>query len=264
LIRRLGEGGRTNAAPDRGRHSGFSAFTLLEAALAGELGRSAAAGVGRMFLLQCTDAVPSSNEQGPYTSLWADVVRPKAASTAGCHAVEYEAVGWLELHRTYLPSGPLDLTPYPDGGGVALTVFDYGIGGSFHGPAIFALKVHEASFDASPFLGRVYAAEGRDGVKLYDPFAIRPVGWIPEHAYRVSLTQLRLSAALIGYLEAEGILTAADLCVRTTDELLEIRNVGKQQLQEVKARLAEAGLRPWENQENRRTLLWTLLSTGVL
>ena len=161
-------------------------------------------------------------------------------------------VNWLELNRSYIPSGPLDLIPHPDGGGVVLTVFDYGIGGSFHGPALFVLRVHEASFDSSPFVGGVYVAEGRDGVKLYEPlyepWTIRPLGRIPEHAYRVSLTRLGLSAALIDCLESEGILTAADLCVRTPAELLEIRNVGNQQLQEVQDRLAEAGLRPWEDQ----------------
>jgi hypothetical protein len=36
--------------------------------------------------------------------------------------------------------------------------------------------------------------------------------------------------------------------VRTPAELLEIRNVGNQQLQEVQDRLAEAGLRPWKDQ----------------
>jgi hypothetical protein len=139
------------------------------------------------------------------------------------------------------------LTPYPAGGRVALTVFDYTISGMFHGPALFLLRVHEASFDSSPFVGGIYVAEGRDGVKLYEAFAIRPIGRIPEHAYRVSLAQLGLSAALIDCLESEGILTAADLCVRTTGELLEIRNVDNQQLQEIQDRLAEARLRPWED-----------------
>ena len=122
-----------------------------------------------MFLLRCTDAFPSNDEQGPYTTLWAEVVQPRMTSTPDGHVVAYEAVNWLELHRTYIPGGPIDLTPYPDGGAVALTVFDYGIGGLFHGPGIFALKLREASFDSSPCLGRIYAAEGRDGVKLYEP-----------------------------------------------------------------------------------------------
>jgi hypothetical protein len=200
-----------------------------------------------MFLLLITDVFLLNDQKGRYTSLWAEVVREKVIPTAGCHAVEYVAVDWLELNRSYVPAGPLDLTPHPDGGGVALTVFDYGIGGFFHGPALFGLNVHDASFDSSPFLGRVYAVEGRDGVKLYDAFAIRPTSRVPEHAYRVSLAELGLSAALIDCLESEGIQTAGDLCVRTAEELLEIRDVGEQQFQEVKDRLAEAGLRPWED-----------------
>jgi hypothetical protein len=210
--------------------------------------RSAAAGVERVFLLQCTDAYRSNDEHGPHTELWTEVVRPKGISTAGCHAVEIVVVDWLELHGSYIPSGPLDLTPYPDGSGVALTVFDYTISGLIHSPAFFLLRVHEASFDSSPFVGGVYIAEGRDGLKVYEPLPIRPNGRIPERAYRVSLAQLGLSAALIDCLVSEGILTAADLCVRTPVELLEIRNVGNQQLQEVQDRLAEAGLRVWEDQ----------------
>ena len=200
-----------------------------------------------MFLLRCTDAARSNDEQGRYTSLYAEVVRPKVISTADCHAVEYVMVDCWELKGSYIPSGPLDLTPYPDRGRVALTVFDYGIGYLMHGPVVFALRVHECVFDSSPFVGGVYVAEGRDGVKLFEPFSVRPIGRIPEHAYRVSLAQLSLSAALIDCLESEGIVTAADLCVRSAAELLEIRNVGNQQLQEVQDRLAEAGLRPWED-----------------
>lgn len=200
-----------------------------------------------MFLLRITDVFRSNSEQCPHTTLVAEVVQPKVTSTAGCHTVEYVAVDWLELNGSYVPSGPLDLTPCPTGGRVVLTVADYGIGGCTHGPALILMKIHEASFDSSAFVGGVYVADGRHGVKVYEPFAIRPTGRIPEHAYRVPLAQLGLSAALIDCLEAEGISTAADLCVRTTKELLEIRNVGDPQLQEVKDRLAEAGLRPWED-----------------
>jgi hypothetical protein len=151
-------------------------------------------------------------------------------------------VSCWELKGSCIPSGPLDLTPYPDGDRVALTFFDYGIGycWSIPGPVLFVLKVREAVFDSSPFVGGVYVAEGRDGVKLFEPLPNRPIGRIPEHAYRVSLAQLSLSATLIDCLESEGIVTAADLYMRSPEELLEIRNVGKQQLQEVKDRLAEA------------------------
>jgi Bacterial RNA polymerase, alpha chain C terminal domain len=200
-----------------------------------------------LFLLKCTDAVQSNDKEGPYTALLAKVVRPKVTSTPDCHAVEYVAVDWLELNGSYIPTGRLELTPYPDGGEVALTVLDHSIGGLFHGSALFVLRVHDLSFDSSPFVGRVYIAEGSDGQKVYEPFAIRPNLRIPEHAYSVSLAKLGLSSELIDCFESQGILTAADLCVRSLGELLEIRNVGNQQLQEVRDRLAEARLWPWED-----------------
>jgi hypothetical protein len=139
------------------------------------------------------------------------------------------------------------LTPHPDGGKVALTVFDYDTWVVLHGPVLFLLRVHEVPFDLSPFVGGVYVAEGRAGVQLFEPFSSRPGGRIPERAYQLSLEQLGLSAAVIECLEADGILTAGDLCVRTAAELLEIRNLGNQQLQELRSRLAAVDLRLWDD-----------------
>jgi DNA-directed RNA polymerase alpha subunit len=98
----------------------------------------------------------------------------------------------------------------------------------------------------------VFAAEGRGGEDrrdLYfhrwasDPDARMGPGYhVPEHARRFSLQELGLSAALLNCLESEGITTAADLCVRTAEELLEIRNLGVNRLQQVRDRLAAARL----------------------
>lgn len=206
-----------------------------------------------MFLLKCTDARRLNDEQGPHTILVAEVVRPKEAFSTGSHALEYVMVDCWELKGSYIPSGPLDLTPYPDGGRIALTVFTYDTWAVLHGPVLFLLTIREASFDPSPFVGGVYVAEGRAGGQLFEPFQTRPSGRIPEHAHRVSLAQLGLPAALIDRLESEGISTAGDLCLRTTAELLEIRNLGNQQLQEVQDRLAEAGLRLWEEEAEKET-----------
>jgi DNA-directed RNA polymerase alpha subunit len=71
---------------------------------------------------------------------------------------------------------------------------------------------------------------------------------VPQHARRLSLAELGLSAALIDCLESEGVTTATDLCVRTAEELLEIRSLGKDQLQEVRDRLAAAGLWLWDEE----------------
>src|SRR5262249_44499069 len=70
----------------------------------------------------------------------------------------------------------------------------------------------------------------------------RPVCPVPEHARGLSLVELGLSVGLRGPLECEGVTTALDLCLRSAEELLEVRGIGKKRLQEVRERLAAAGL----------------------
>jgi len=57
-----------------------------------------------------------------------------------------------------------------------------------------------------------------------------------------SLNSLELSIRAVNCLESEGITTIADLCGRTADELLEVRNFGESTLREVRAKLTEHGL----------------------
>jgi hypothetical protein len=59
----------------------------------------------------------------------------------------------------------------------------------------------------------------------------------------MSLAELELSVRATNSLESEGITTVRDLVIRTDDELLEVRNFGETTLKEVKAKLAERGLR---------------------
>jgi DNA-directed RNA polymerase subunit alpha len=60
----------------------------------------------------------------------------------------------------------------------------------------------------------------------------------------MSFAELELSIRATNCLESEGLTTVRDLVIRDDDELLEIRNFGETTLKEVKAKLAEHGLRP--------------------
>jgi DNA-directed RNA polymerase alpha subunit len=68
---------------------------------------------------------------------------------------------------------------------------------------------------------------------------------VPARATRITLAELGFSGVLIDCLELEGITTAWDLCHRTAEELLEVRNLGKKRLQEIRDRLAAARLWLW-------------------
>jgi DNA-directed RNA polymerase alpha subunit len=55
------------------------------------------------------------------------------------------------------------------------------------------------------------------------------------------LSELELSIRATNCLESEGINTVADLCSRTADQLLEVRNFGETTLREVQQKLASHG-----------------------
>ena len=63
-----------------------------------------------------------------------------------------------------------------------------------------------------------------------------------SHASLFPLAELQLSTGLRRCLEAEGIATAGDLCVRDAEELLGLRNLGKGRLQELRKRLRAFGV----------------------
>jgi hypothetical protein len=195
-----------------------------------------------LLLLKLRSADYLPDEERPRMLLCADVVKATEATSTRLGPVEYVTVHWWELRGDYVPSGPLDLTKHPDEGGPALTVCDYGIGYVFDGPVFFMMSVYGAAFDVSSLVGIVYAAQGRDGVRPFEPFADRPVSRFSEHACRLSLEQLGLSTSLIRCLESDGMTTALDLCVRTAADLQDFPHLGKKQLQEVRDRLAAAGL----------------------
>ena len=56
------------------------------------------------------------------------------------------------------------------------------------------------------------------------------------------IAELDLSVRAANCMEIEGIATVGDLCGRTEDQLLEIRNFGKTSLKEINKKLSERGL----------------------
>ena len=207
-----------------------------------------------MLLLKCEKAVPTTDEGRPCTLLCAEVVRPEETGEAGVVPVGYVTANWSELPEHYVVCGPLGLTRHPGGGDPALTVLHYSVSMVWHGPVFFFLSVYDPTFDPSPFVGGVFAAEGRGGEPrrefhfrwVRDPNDLTWPGCrVPKHAWRLSVAELGLTAAVVNCLESEGITTAADLCIRTADELLEIRNLGDKRLRIVRDALAAAGLCLW-------------------
>lgn len=63
-----------------------------------------------------------------------------------------------------------------------------------------------------------------------------------ERKLNMSLAELDLSVRATNCLETEGIQTVRDLVIRTSEELLEVRNFGETTLREVKSKLEERGL----------------------
>lgn len=73
-----------------------------------------------------------------------------------------------------------------------------------------------------------------------------------EAKLRMSLAELNLSVRATNCLETEGIQTVRDLVMRSSDELLEVRNFGETTLREVRAKLEEHGLSLGMRIPNRR------------
>jgi DNA-directed RNA polymerase subunit alpha len=86
-------------------------------------------------------------------------------------------------------------------------------------------------------------------VQLDDAIEIGPAASVAdaqnaelERKLNMSLAELDLSVRATNCLETEGIATVRELVLRTSEELLEVRNFGETTLREVKSKLEERGL----------------------
>jgi hypothetical protein len=202
-----------------------------------------------MLLLRCSKASRTTDDdRHPCTLLCTEVVRPEEKGEDGSAPGGFVTAGWWDLPEHYTVSGPLGLAWYPGGGEAALIVPHYSVGMILDGPVFFFLSIYDPAFDPSPFIGRVLTAEGRGGEPRRDldfRWAPGPHGRVPDRAWQVSLEQLGLSGALVRSLEADSITTTAELCLRSGQELLELRDLGANGLLEVRERLAVFGLWLW-------------------
>ncbi len=78
---------------------------------------------------------------------------------------------------------------------------------------------------------------------MLEATAYAPVDLELEEKLNQSLAELNLSVRATNCLESEGINTVRDLCTRTEDQLLQVRNFGETTLVEVRERLGAIGLR---------------------
>lgn len=195
----------------------------------------------QLLLVRFRSADVLRDEAPPRVVLCADIVRPMETTGMGLAPTEYETVNWWDLRGRNVPTGPLHLTRRPNDGCPTLTVSDYGFSWILDGPVWLFLSMYDITFDATTILGAVYTADGEGEPRPFEPIS----DGLPEHASRLSLEELGLSTPLLHCLESEGITTAADLCGRTAEDLLEIRDLGQQRLQEVRDRMAAVGLRLW-------------------
>jgi DNA-directed RNA polymerase subunit alpha len=59
----------------------------------------------------------------------------------------------------------------------------------------------------------------------------------------MTIDELELSVRSFNCLKRAGINTVAELCAKTPDEMMKVRNLGKKSLDEVLAKLKELGLK---------------------
>jgi DNA-directed RNA polymerase subunit alpha len=97
------------------------------------------------------------------------------------------------------------------------------------------LRKHLNPFVQYTELGVQVHTEGRPSVASSDGAT--------EAKLNMSLAELQLSVRAMNCLESENINTIRDLVTKSEDQLLEVRNFGDTTLNEVRAKLAELGLR---------------------
>ena len=70
-----------------------------------------------------------------------------------------------------------------------------------------------------------------------------------EKVLEMSIEELDLSVRSYNCLKRAGINTVADLCNKTEDDMMKVRNLGRKSLEEVHQKLEEMGLHLKQNEE---------------
>lgn len=198
-----------------------------------------------MPLLRCTNTNWAENQGRPYTLITAQVVA--AVGTPESGPTQYAPInGWHVPEADYSTTGPLALTVVPEGDAPRLTVRRYSRCVLYPCGLVLVFLHIDGSLDATPFVGRVFQAVEIAGERAIEPLLsdvqAPPRPRIPAHAHHLLLSQLGLTDAIRDRLECEQLVTAADLCLRTADELLEVRGIGVTRLAQIRQRLAAVGL----------------------
>jgi hypothetical protein len=116
-------------------------------------------------LVRC-DGVQRVVEDGdPCTVLCARLVMATGTGDAGSGGDEYRAVEWTnqpegELPKLPRPGATVCLVPHPHGVAPVLIVGDCGVYCVWGGPVLFLFCLYDPSFDASGYLGKVFAVRG--------------------------------------------------------------------------------------------------------
>ena len=72
---------------------------------------------------------------------------------------------------------------------------------------------------------------------------------LPIHMVEMSIDELELSVRSYNCLKRAGINTVEELCNRTSEDMMKVRNLGRKSLEEVLAKLKELGLQLQSTEE---------------
>lgn len=121
-------------------------------------GRLVEVGMPGVPLVRCESAKQIDVDGDPCTLLCAHLVEP-ASDDAGGEG--YRVITFSnqpdDLSAVPRPDATVCLTPYPNGRTPALIVADWKAAGIWAGPVLFWFYLYVPQFDASPFLGKVFA-----------------------------------------------------------------------------------------------------------
>jgi hypothetical protein len=113
-------------------------------------------------LVRCDEVERVVEDGDPCTLLCARLVVPAGADSAGSGGDGYRAVKWTKQPEGELPELPrpgetVCLVPHPHGVAPVLIVGDCRLFYVWAGPVLFFFYLYDPGFDASGYLGRVFA-----------------------------------------------------------------------------------------------------------